>query len=166
MTMASLLIDVIAPLAAAGALLASASSDLTSYQIPNRYAATVALAAMPAGLVAGPLALLLALAMGIGVFAFGAIFFARGWMGGGDVKLLAATALWVPPPLLSVFALSTALAGAVLSIALLTPLRHRLPAPPVSLRPTDGASALRRPVPFGIAIAIGGLVVLGARFSG
>ena len=34
----------------------------------------------------------------LAVFLAGALLFARGWLGGGDVKLLSAATLWAGPP--------------------------------------------------------------------
>ena len=89
----------------------------------------------------------------------------RGWMGGGDVKLLAALAIGLP--LLGVIQLLTvtALAGGILSLVHLV--MRRLPNPK---RSPSGSSLLRRvyaverwrnirhaPLPYGVAIACGGI---------
>jgi len=148
---------------AAVALIAAAVADLRFYQIPNRHAVAVALAFLLFALGADLDETLSALAVGAAVFALGIVLFARSWLGGGDVKLLAAVALWTPPPLLAGFALATSLAGAGLSLVLLTPLRRCLPAPPATLAEERG---LRQPVPFAIAIAAGGLFVLLKRVNG
>jgi prepilin peptidase CpaA len=148
---------------AAGALAAAAVADLRFYLIPNRHAVAVALAFALFALGAGLHEALSGLAIGAAVFALGAILFAKSWLGGGDVKLLAAVALWTPPPLLAGFALATSLAGAGLSIAMLTPLRRCLPPPPAVLAHERG---LRQPVPFALAIAAGGLFVLLKRLTG
>lgn len=151
-----------AVLLSATALLWAAVSDMRTYRIPNLASA---------GLVAGFLLmapfmrlsfLVGGLAVGLGVFAVGGLLFARRLMGGGDVKLLTAVALWCGPTFLTSFALITSLAGAALAAVMLSPLARGLPAPPkdgwVSAAP--GAGALRQPVPFAVAIAIGGLWVL------
>lgn len=148
---------------AAGALIAAAIADLRFYQIPNRHAVVIALAFVLFALGAGLREALGCLAVGTAVFALGIVLFARSWLGGGDVKLLAAVALWTPPSLLAGFALATSLAGAGLSLAMLTPLRRCLPPPPATLAHEHG---LRQPVPFAIAIAAGGLFVLLKRATG
>jgi prepilin peptidase CpaA len=148
---------------AAVALIAAAIADLRFYQIPNRHAVAIALAFLLFALGAGLHETLGGLAVGAAVFALGIVLFARSWLGGGDVKLLAAVALWTPPSLLAGFALATSLAGAGLSIAMLTPLRRWLPPPPASLAHERG---LRQSVPFAIAIAAGGLFVLLKRVTG
>ena len=88
-----------AALALAGALaLWGAVSDLRAMRIPNALNAALALAFLPVGLAALPLdAVLWRLAAGLGVLVLGYGAFALGQVGGGDVKMLAAAALWVPP---------------------------------------------------------------------
>ncbi len=148
---------------AAVALIAAAFADLRSYQIPNRYAVAIMLAFLGFSVGNGLHEAAVALAVGAGVFVVGTACFAKSWLGGGDVKLLVALALWVPPPLLPAFALVTSLAGASLSLVMLTPLRRALPAPPA---PLARAETLRQPIPFAIAIAVGGLFVLVERVTG
>lgn len=76
-------------------LLLAALEDLWRLQIEDWLSAGVALGAFLAVAVNGPAGglwqnlLLFALVLG-----FGTMLFVRGWMGGGDVKLLAASALW------------------------------------------------------------------------
>ena len=98
---------------------------------------------------------------GLGVFAMAVFFFARGWMGGGDVKLLGAMALWVGPSFLSPFAVGTCMRGAALGILMLSPLKRLMPLPSAdALSLAGGETAARQPMPFGVAIAIGGISVL------
>ncbi len=92
------------------------------------------------------------------VFAGGALLFARGLIGGGDVKLLAAASLWAGaeavPPLL----VMTALIGGLLALFLLTPLGARLAARRAGAVPISGGNAVpRTPVPYGVAIAAAAL---------
>ena len=56
---------------------------------------------------------MLGLLAGLLVFLAGAFCWRRGWLGGGDVKLLAATAVLVPPSLVVNLLLDVALAGGV-----------------------------------------------------
>lgn len=136
----------------------AAASDIRHYQIPNRACALVAgsyllaLAALPlGGWIAG-------LVTGVAVLALGAVLFARGWVGGGDVKLAAAVALWAGPALLAPFAQATSLAAVVLALVLLSPLRARLP------RVAGAASVgLNQPMPFGLPLAVGGALVAALR---
>jgi prepilin peptidase CpaA len=87
-------------------------------------------------------------------FAVGFVLFALRLFGGGDVKLLAATALWAGPGLFANFIFVTAIAGGVVGLAILV-LRRRRMAPAA-----DGTLVAQPAVmPYGVAIAIGGLMV-------
>jgi prepilin peptidase CpaA len=101
----------------------------------------------------------LALACSAVVFATGAAAFAAGALGGGDVKLLAAASLFAGAGQISDFLLVTALAGGVLGVAVLAgaPIGPLAPAAEATLR-----TRLRRGLPYGPAIAAGGLWVAAA----
>ena len=94
---------------------------------------------------------------GVVVFLGGIIFYAFNWMGGGDVKLLTAVALWMGFERLTSLLLYVALAGAALAIGLLV-LRRII----LSLRgASPGLRKIKWPrvllegegVPYGLAIA-------------
>ncbi|MDB5449047.1 MAG: cpaA [Phenylobacterium sp.] len=142
---------------AAAALAWAAASDFSRYLIPNRVCALVAAGYAIAG-VGSPLGPWLAgLAVGVLVLGVGAALFARGWVGGGDVKLAAAATLWAGPAYLSDFALVTSITGAALAGLMLSPLRRLMPRPAWA----DGVtSGLGQPMPFGVPIAAGGAWVL------
>jgi prepilin peptidase CpaA len=145
----------------AGAGLAwAAASDLARFVIPNRACALAAAGYLLASL-ALPAGLWLAgLGVGLVAFALGAALFARGWLGGGDVKLAGAIALWAGPGLLSPFLLGTAISGALLAAALLTPPGRR-----AMRRASAVATGVRHPMPFGAPLAVGGAWVLALRLS-
>lgn len=95
----------------------------------------------------------LAVACALGVFAVGAAAFAAGALGGGDVKLLAAVSLFAGPAGLVDFLLVTGLSGGLLGLAILAGAPIGQPAMgPLRAR-------LRSGLPYGPAIAIGGLWV-------
>lgn len=143
-------------LASALALAWAAISDFRSYSIPNRACLIIA-GAYALAFPALPLASWLeGLAAGAVVLLAGAALFARNLLGGGDVKLSAAVALWAGPALFPDFALATGLAGAALAAVMLSPLRRRLPASPHAAQ----AVGLKQPMPFGVPLAIGGARVL------
>ena len=150
----------------AAALLAASWSDVRHYVIPNRYpAAIVAAYLIPA--VDQPLGQsLVALGFGTVFFVAGAALFAFRVMGGGDVKLMAATALWANPHLVLPFVEVIAFAGAALALVWLSPARRLLPAAP-ACEAQSAAPGLRQrlktPVPYGIAIAAGGLYLAASR---
>ena len=138
----------------AALLIVAAVLDLRSRTIPNGLNLTVALLAVPfwwaTGLAAWPDA---ALQVGVGALVFGvfAIAFALGAMGGGDVKLLGALALWLPWQVVLVLLVIMSIAGGVLT--LVTVVAHRL------------ARKQGRPeIPYGVAIAFAGLWLIGQRF--
>ncbi len=85
--------------------------------------------------------------------------FAFGWIGGGDAKLCAATALWLGWDHLADYGLLTALLGGGLTLFLLQirkwPLPRWLCAQQWVARLHDRNSG----VPYGIALAIAGLVI-------
>ncbi len=153
-------------LASAGLLLIASLHDLVARTIPNWLAG--ALAALGIGLRAASGSLLAGVSAGVVVFVLVALCWRRGWMGGGDVKLLAASAIVVSPSLVVSFIAAVALSGGVL--ALLYLLARRLVPPPRTARPrTLLARALRverwrihrgAPLPYACAIAAGGLFVL------
>ncbi|MDB5465773.1 MAG: cpaA [Phenylobacterium sp.] len=139
------------------ALAWAAASDFSRYLIPNRVCALVAAGYALAGfgLPLGPW--VAGLAVGVLVLGVGAALFARGWVGGGDVKLAAAVTLWAGPAQFSDFALVTSIVGAALAGLMLSPLRRLMPRPAWA----DGATAgLGQPMPFGVPIAAGGAWVL------
>jgi prepilin peptidase CpaA len=99
-----------------------------------------------------------AVACAVGVFLVGAIAFAAGMLGGGDVKLLAASSLFAGPALMLDFITVVVLAGGLLGIAILAGAPIGTAAPAAA--PTgEGAlrARLRGNLPYGPAIAAGGL---------
>ncbi len=90
------------------------------------------------------------------------MLFSRGLIGGGDVKLLAAAALWAGADALPPLLLLTALIGGLLALLFLTPLGRadrgaRMP----KRRRAEAKSHGRTgpPVPYGVAIAAAALAV-------
>ena len=145
-------------IALSGLLIAAAWQDLRTLHIGNGL--SIAIAALfvgwaVIGLMAGSYTLQafgLSIACGAGLFVVGMAAFAAGILGGGDVKLLAAVGLFAGPAGILDLLLVTALTGGVLGIAVLA----GAPIGPVS---TPGEAALRRRLPYGPAIAVGGLWV-------
>lgn len=101
------------------ALAIAAITDIRRRQIDNWLNAAIALSA-PLYWWASGLSLWPGVAMQIGmaliVFFGFALVFARGGMGGGDVKLLAALALWLPPVVLFSVVFLTSLVGGAMSM--------------------------------------------------
>lgn len=91
------------------------------------------------------------IAVALAVFAVVCGLFALGMMGGGDVKLLTALALWIAPiPFLQLLVIM-ALAGGVLTIAMAA--WHMIKRQREKLA-----------IPYGVAISIGGLWVLATHY--
>ncbi|MGK7864844.1 A24 family peptidase [Falsiroseomonas sp. E2-1-a4] len=101
------------------------------------------------------------------------LLFARGLLGGGDVKLLTALSLGLPPIESWNLVVATTLAGGALACLYLLLQRLLTAYPGLAVRARTHATALRRvlaveawrirqrgPMPYGVAIAIGGAVVL------
>ena len=93
----------------------------------------------------------LQIAVAAGVFVLLAVAFYAGMMGGGDVKLAAALALWFSPETTLTFLIYMSIAGGVLTVVVMVLHRAR-------------KKAGKPEVPYGVAIAIGGLIILIQRF--
>lgn len=138
---------------AIGLFVWAGATDIRHRRIPNALAATLALAGLarilaaiaggepPAG--AGTDLMIATL-----VFAVGALMFNWALLGGGDVKLLAAGALWVGAPAVPSFLVVTVLAGGVLAAYFAVRI--------IARRLRDGGR-LRPTLPYGVAIAAGGI---------
>jgi len=96
------------------------------------------------------------------VFLVGAVLFARGYIGGGDVKLLSAATLWAGPAGTPALLMLTGVLGGALALFLLMPFGMQIA---VAARDMLGQPSLvpeRRlamPVPYGVAIAGAALIV-------
>ena len=141
-------------LALAAILIVAAVIDVRTFTISNRlnlavallapvYWASVALSPWPG--------IAVQIAAAATVFALLAAAFYAGMMGGGDVKLAAALALWFPPLFTVKFLVLMSLAGGVLTLLLLA--WHRA-------HKREG----RPEIPYGVAIAFGALAILAQRF--
>ncbi len=131
--------------------------DVKALKIPNEICLSILLL-YPAHVLTGGNAgaWLPAIGLALAVFVAGFVPFGLGWMGGGDVKLMAVTALWAGPALIADFVLSTALIGGVCALVMLAPSRFVL----ARAFETVGAGRLRdavlgRSIPYAVAIAIG-----------
>ena len=144
-------------------LAVAAVVDVRTFTISNRLNAIVALMAplywwsislplWPDGAIRIGVAIL--------VFALLAVTFFIGMMGGGDVKLAAALALWFAPSETVRFIVYMSIAGGLLTVLVM--LAHkRWPNWQVD---EQGRARTKPEVPYGVAIAIGALVILAQRF--
>ena len=136
------------------ALLTAAVTDWRRRQIDNWLNAGIALAAplywWASGLDLWP-GVALQLGVGLAAFVVFASMFALKWMGGGDVKLLTALALWIEPTWFLQLLIMMALVGGLLTLV--------MGAWHIARRQRD-----RLAIPYGVAIAIAGLWVLGVHY--
>ena len=138
----------------AAILIVAAVIDVRTFTISNRLNLTVALLAPVywASVALSPWpGIAIQLAAGAAVFVILAAAFYAGMMGGGDVKLAAALALWVPPVATVKFLVLMSIAGGVLTLVVVA--WHWF-------RKREG----RPEIPYGVAIAFGGLAILTQRF--
>lgn len=135
-------------------LLRAAATDIKARIISNGLNLLIALLA-PAWWWANGLALYpdvpLQIGLALVVFVIFTALFAMGMMGGGDVKLIAALALWLPLPAMMNLLVIMALAGGLVTIA--TIIHHRI-----------AKKAGQPQIPYGVAIALAGIWVMGAPY--
>lgn len=152
-----------------GLLAVAAVSDIRERIIPNKFCLAL-LALWPLDLwlgatasgafvgrtLAGGMVWLGLEGIGIGLASFlaGAFLFARGGLGGGDVKLLSIVGMWAGTQLWVTFIVVTALAGGVLALVVLARAIRANGFKPDAWRGLT--------LPYGVAIACGGLYVAAA----
>lgn len=160
-------------------LLVAAWQDLAHRRIPNAIPLALAglwpIAVLLAVGVAAPLT---AFGIALGVFLAGFVCWQAGWLGGGDVKLIAALSLWAGPDLVAPMLLLTGLLGGGLALIQLARRAFLQPAPLLAAlsggslllhvallwpwvrnhsRPAAATSSLpAETLPYGVAIALAG----------
>jgi len=139
----------------------AASSDLLTMTISNRVTLVLLAGFFALALVTGmsQQELLSHIGAGFAVLTVTFVFFARGWIGGGDAKLAAVTALWFGFDQLLDYALYASILGGVLTIAMI---RFRLVPLPEVLARQEWLKRLHRldgGIPYGIALAAAALLV-------
>jgi prepilin peptidase CpaA len=149
------------------ALAIAAASDIASRRIPNVLVLTVGLLGLTVS--AGSHQLLSGVAAAIASLCLGVPMWRRGLVGGGDVKLAAATAAWVRLDQMVAFVLVVALCGGLLSLVALLRAsaaeRRLVRANATASLATSRIMVARSAgtsIPYGVAIAVGaGLVMSG-----
>lgn len=140
----------------------AAVSDLTTMTIPNRLTLGLAAAFVPVGLILhlGLQQWGVHIGLGAAGLVIGMVLFALRMMGGGDAKLIAAASLWLGFQGFIALLIYTAIAGGILSVALLGARKflwlyaHKLPTwLGRHLEPKGD-------IPYGIAICAGGLAAI------
>jgi prepilin peptidase CpaA len=139
----------------------AAFSDLLTMRIANWLVAAVVLAygalAMLAGLSWTEIGM--ALAAGAIVLAISFAFFAFGWIGGGDAKLVSGTVLWIGFGLMLQYLIYAALLGGALTLIILALRRYPLPSWLSRHAWIDRLHNPKSGVPYGIALATAALLV-------
>ena len=149
-------------------LMIAAWRDVATRTIPDALSLFLVAAGGLSRLFEGLSELLLSVAIASLFFVLLLAVYSRGLMGGGDVKLITAFTVGLPPFDSYRFIVATAIAGSLLAVFYLLASRGRL-----TLLPVRRASPLRRvvavegwrirrraPLPYGVAIAAGGTYVL------
>lgn len=132
------------------AVIAAAIADIRHFEIPDGLSITILTTAPVYGIITPGFDWLSHLAATAIMFAVGLFIFARGWFGGGDVKLLVAIAAWTGLGGLPVQLVGVALAGGVVAFILV-----------IGRRASAGFTSVPRifqpdaPVPYAVAIAGG-----------
>lgn len=144
-----------------GLIAFAGSMDLFTMTIPNK----ISIALVAGFLVFAPLSGLglydigWHLACGAIVLCVTVFMFAMGWMGGGDAKIFATISLWLGFGYVGNFLIIAAIAGGVLTLALMMFRKYPLPQ---ALLNESWLARLHHPkegVPYGISIAFGALFV-------
>jgi prepilin peptidase CpaA len=138
-------------------VLASAGFDLWRFEIPDTLTITIMAGAVLFGLGTPGFAWASHAAAGGAFFVFGLLAFTRGWLGGGDVKIMTGCACWASLGTLAEQVVLIAIAGGVLALVLML-LRRSLAMAGVT---GDDAPRLVRvgaDLPYAVGIA-GGMAV-------
>ena len=139
----------------------AALSDLFTMTISNRVSIALVAVFLAFAVMIGlsPQEIAIHLACGFGVLVLTFIMFARGWVGGGDAKLAAATAVWLGWQNIGEYGLQTALIGGALTLSILSVRQMPLPAWALRFGWISHLHDEKTGIPYGIALAIGGLMI-------
>ncbi len=149
-------------------VLAAAYVDVKRFTLPNVFSLSM-LILYPAFVLSSDTSVdwLSSVGVMISVLTVGFILFSLKYCGGGDSKLIAAISLWAGPDLVLDFLILTALAGGVIAFGYILYARFSFlyyqasvfaPFLP-QVTTLDSKEILKKPIPYGTAIAIGGVYV-------
>lgn len=139
----------------------AALSDLFTMTISNRISIALVVIFLPFAFLVGmpPEAIGLHVACGAAVLVLTFVLFAVGWIGGGDAKLAAATAVWMGWKNLGEYGVDTAMIGGALTLAILYARHLPLPSWALAVRWINRLHDRGSGVPYGIALAVAGLLI-------
>ena len=144
-----------------GAMAFAAATDLFTMTVPNRIVLVLIagffIIAPMVGLGWADIGVHVALASVALLVTFG--LFSKGWIGGGDAKLFAATCLWLGPGGVVAHSIYAALLGGALTLVLLFVRNMPLPATLLFQGWIVRLHSPKEGVPYGIALAAAGLMV-------
>jgi prepilin peptidase CpaA len=162
------MLDSLALIIFPAAMILAALSDLFTMKIPNRLSLLLVGAYFPLALYLGaPLATIgwhASAAAAMLVLTF--ILYSFAWIGGGDAKLAAATALWLGWGLLAQYGMAASLLGGALTLAILELRRHDLPQRLLSVEFVAKLADKSAGVPYGVALACAALAVYPQSIAG
>ena len=158
----------LAPIAVLALLAAASIMDLLERRIPNLLPAGIALLWLAqVTLVERDLSQWPAAVAALGIFPGAFVLWRVGWLGGGDVKLVGALALWVGPGKLVPLLLLSGLLGGALAMLWLHLLKVSAFLPSalsaIVRGPASGAG-MKPTLPYGLAIALAGAWLIHERF--
>jgi len=143
------------------AMVLAGFSDLFSMKISNRLTLGFGAAFIVVAIWCGfdVQTILIHLSAGLAMLFVGFTLFALGWIGGGDAKFFAATAIWLGWTPLLEYAVWASMMGGALTLALLflrgMPLPAALHKETWALRLHDA----KQGVPYGVAMSVAGLIL-------
>jgi prepilin peptidase CpaA len=145
-------------------------ADFRSLLIPNWIVVTLGAAfAVFAALYLEPMTVIWHVVVALAVFCLAAAFFAVNWIGGGDVKLLTAIALWAGPQHVANLLLMMSALGFVLAMVLMGLRTHGtfiVPWLPDNMFLNRLQTLAKQgQCPYGVAIGVAALIAVGNTFS-
>jgi prepilin peptidase CpaA len=138
----------------------SAAMDLLTFTIPNRICIGLALGyfVLAASLGVSSADILLNISCALTILALAFVMFNLGWVGGGDAKLAAATAVWLGWSSILDYGLAAAIYGGILTLTILSARMAPLPAALGRFAWVVRLHDCKSGVPYGIALAAAGLM--------
>lgn len=139
----------------------AALSDLFTMTIPNRVSLILVGLYFPIAFYLNvPIETILwHVGCGVAVLLLTFLLFHLQWIGGGDAKLAASTALWLGWAHLLDYGVVASIAGGLLTVLIIELRRHDLPKKILSVGFIARLADQKAGVPYGIALAVGGLLV-------